>query len=135
MKAIIASILILLTATISIAQTPLAKPTTAKDTLKKALKDIKLKEVSIQGKKPLIQMEIDKTIVNVGAMISSSTSNTMEVLEKTPGVTIDANGNISLNGRSGVMVLIDGKQTYMSAGDLANYLKTLPGRALIRSSC
>ena len=130
MKAIIASILILLTATISIAQTPLTKPTTVKDTLKKEAKDIKLKEVFIQGKKPLIQMEIDKTIVNVGAMISSSTSNTMEVLEKTPGVTIDANGNISLNGRSGVMVLIDGKQTYMSAGDLANYLKTLPGSSL-----
>jgi hypothetical protein len=94
------------------------------------IKNIKLEEVVIKSKRPLIQMELDKTIVNVSSMISSASSNTLEVLEKTPGIVVDVNGNISLNGRSGVMVLIDGRQNYLSGPDLASYLKSLPGASL-----
>lgn len=89
-----------------------------------------LAEVVINGKLPLIQMETDKTVVNVEAMISSASSNALEVLEKTPGVTISANGAITLNGRPGVLVLLDGRSTYMSAQDLSNYLKSIPGANL-----
>jgi hypothetical protein len=88
--------------------------------------------VVIQAKKPLIQMEMDKTVVNVEAMISSTSSNTLEVLEKTPGVTVSANGDIGLNGRTGVLVLIDGRSKYLSAQDLALYLKSIPGALLDR---
>ncbi|TDE11562.1 outer membrane beta-barrel family protein [Dyadobacter psychrotolerans] len=93
-------------------------------------KSVELKEITVKAKKPLIEQDIDKTIVNVEAMISSATSNTMEVLEKTPGISVNSNGDISLNGRSGVMVLIDGRSTYMSGQDLAAYLKSLPGGLL-----
>jgi hypothetical protein len=129
MKIYTAVLLIILPTAIAFGQTE-KKTSSVKDSLKRETKDIKLNEVTIKAKKPLIQMEIDKTVVNVGSMISSSTSNTMEVLEKTPGVTVDANGGISLNGRTGVMVLIDGRQTYMSATDLTSYLKSLPGSSL-----
>ena len=93
-------------------------------------KNIQLNEVVVTAKKPLIVQEIDKTVVNVEAMISSATSNTLEVLEKTPGVTVASNGEIGLNGRNGVTVLIDGRSTYMSGQDLAAYLKSLPGGLL-----
>lgn len=93
-------------------------------------KNIELKEVVVKAKRPLIEQDIDKTIVNVESMISSATSNTLEVLEKTPGVTVGSNGEISLNGRSGILVLIDGRATYMSGPDLAAYLKSLPGGLL-----
>ncbi|GAB3938387.1 TonB-dependent receptor domain-containing protein [Larkinella terrae] len=89
-----------------------------------------LKEVVVVAKRPVVEQEIDKTIVNVDAMIGSAGSNTLEVLEKTPGVTVDINGDISLNGKSGVLVLIDGRPTYMSGQDLASYLKSLPGGSL-----
>lgn len=101
-----------------------------KDTVKTQSKDIKLKEVVIKVKRPLIEMGVDRTTVNVSAMISSASSNTLEVLEKTPGIVVDTRGNISMNGRSGVMVLIDGRQTFMSGPDLANYLKSIPGANL-----
>src|SRR5688572_1380164 len=71
-----------------------------------------LKEVVVTAKRPLIEQDIDKTIVNVDAMISAATSNTLEVLEKTPGVTVDMNGSITLNGKQGVLVLIDGRVTH-----------------------
>ena len=93
-------------------------------------KQTELKEVIVTSKKPLIEQDIDKTIVNVEAMISSATSNALEVLEKTPGITIGSDGDISLNGRSGVMVLIEGRPTYMSATDLVAYLRSIPGSTL-----
>lgn len=89
-----------------------------------------LATVVVKAKRPLLEQEIDKTVVNVDAMISSATSNTLEVLQNTPGVTVNSNGDISLNGRGGVLVLIDGRSTYMSAQDLAAYLKSLPGAIL-----
>jgi len=93
-------------------------------------KSTELNEVVIKAKRPLIQMEIDKTVVNVDAMISSASSNTLEILEKTPGIVINAGGDITLNGRSGVIVLIDERPTYMSGQDLSLYLKSLPGSLL-----
>ncbi|MEO6285494.1 MAG: outer membrane beta-barrel protein [Dyadobacter sp.] len=93
-------------------------------------KNIELNEVTIKTKKPLIVQEIDRTVLNVESMISSASSNTLEILGKTPGVSVSANGEISLNGKSGVMVLIDGRSTYMSGQDLAAYLKSLPGGVL-----
>ena len=89
-----------------------------------------LNEVKVVAKKPLIEQELDRTIVNVESMIGSAGSNTLEVLEKTPGVSVGTNGEISLNGRAGVLVLIDGRPTYMSGPDLAAYLKSLPGGSL-----
>ncbi|MGC4100334.1 outer membrane beta-barrel protein [Ferruginibacter sp.] len=89
-----------------------------------------LKEVVVVAKRPLLEQDIDRTIVNVDAMISAAANNTLEVLEKTPGVTVDNNGNISLKGKSGVLVLIDGRPTYMSGQDLAIYLRSLPGGIL-----
>jgi hypothetical protein len=89
-----------------------------------------LKEVTVTSKKPLLEYELDKTILNVEAMTSAASSNTYEVLERTPGVIADPNGNISLNGKNNVLVLIDGRNTYMSTQDLASYLKSLPGSML-----
>jgi len=94
--------------------------------IKKADTVKNLREVVIKSKRPLVQVEIDKTIVNPDAMIGGTGGNTLEMLEKTPGVTVDAAGGISLNGRGGVMVLIDGRQTFLSGADLAGYLKSLP---------
>ncbi len=89
-----------------------------------------LQDVTVTGKKPFIEQKIDRTIVNVDAVISNTGSNALEVLERSPGVVVDENGNISLKGKSGVLVLIDEKPTYLSAADLATYLKSLPSSSL-----
>jgi hypothetical protein len=89
-----------------------------------------LKQVEILSQKGLIEQKIDRTVVNVGASISSVGENALEALEKAPGVTVDDNGTITFKGRTGVMVLIDDKPTYLSGQDLANYLKTLPASQL-----
>ena len=84
-----------------------------------------LKEVVVTSKKPFIERKLDRTIVNVDASISNTGSSAMEVLEKSPGITIDKDGNISLKGKQGVKVFIDGKPSYLSGPDLANLLKSM----------
>lgn len=86
-----------------------------------------LDAVVVTAKKPLLEHDLDKTIVNVESMIGASTGNTLDLLERTPGITVDANGEISLYGSSGITVLIDGRRTYMSGRDLAAYLRSMPG--------
>src|ERR1700733_9120159 len=80
-----------------------------------------LKEVSITANKPIIEQSQGKVIINVDASITNIGSTVLEVLEKSPGVTVDSNGGISLRGRTPVLVTIDDKPTYLS-GDV---LKTL----------
>ena len=86
--------------------------------------------VTVTAKKPFIEAKIDKTIVNVDASPTSAGSTALEVLEKSPGITVDNDGNISLRGKAGVIVMIDGKPTYLSSADLANLLKNMPASAL-----
>jgi iron complex outermembrane receptor protein len=95
------------------------------------LEDTKqLAEVQVVAKKPFIEQQIDKTIVNVENSIVSAGATALEVLEKAPGVTVDKDGNISLKGKQNVMVLMDGKPTYMSASDLANLLRNMQSSQL-----
>ena len=81
-----------------------------------------LNNVVVTSKKPFIQFAPDKTIVNVDAGITNAGSSIMDVLEKSPGVTVGRDGTISMKGKPQVMVLIDGKQTQLSGADLQTYL-------------
>ena len=89
-----------------------------------------LKEVVIEARRPLIEQDIDKTIVNIEAMTGSSGNNTLEILEKTPGVIVHEDGSIQLNGKNNVQILINNRLTNISGQDLAAYLKSLPAAAL-----
>ncbi len=85
-----------------------------------------LAEVEVRATKPFIEKKLDKTIVNVENSAMAAGNTTMEVLERAPGVIVDKDGNISLRGKSGAKVMIDGKISYLSGTDLANYLRNLP---------
>ena len=89
-----------------------------------------LTEVTVTAKRPMVEQKIDRMVVNVDASPSNVGTSVMDVLQKTPGVSVDKDGNVSLRGKSGVMVMIDGKPTYLSATDLANYLKSMPSSEL-----
>ncbi len=89
-----------------------------------------LDEVVIVKKKPFVEYKIDRTVVNVDAMIANAGADAMEVLEKSPGIIVDQNGTITLKGKSGIMVYIDDKPTNLSGSDLEVYLKSLPASTL-----
>ncbi len=91
-----------------------------------------LNAVTITNRKPFIQKLSDRIVVNVENSIVSAGSSAMDVLERSPGVNVDQNDNITLRGKAGVIVMVDGKPTPMTGADLANYLKGLPSSAIER---
>ncbi len=92
-------------------------------TLNKAAAD--LKNVTVNSKKPIVEVRADKMIVNVEGTINSVGSDALELLRKSPGVLVDKDENISLSGKNGVQIFIDGRPTPLSGKDLSDYLKNL----------
>ncbi len=84
-----------------------------------------LKAVVIESKKPMIEVKADKTILNVEGSINAVGQDALELLRKAPGVLLDKDDNISLAGKNGVQIYVDGKPTPLSGADLTAYLKSI----------
>ncbi|WP_374439997.1 TonB-dependent receptor domain-containing protein [Epilithonimonas sp.] len=95
------------------------------------LSSISLNEKAIEGvtitkTKPYIERQDGKMILNVENSLAATGNSAFEVLEKAPGVKVDSNDNISMRGKTNLLVQIDGKNTPMTGTDLANYLRGIP---------
>lgn len=86
-----------------------------------------LTTVNVTGAKPVIERKTDRMVMNVQNSLLSAGNSALEILARAPGVTIDKDDNISLNGLTGVNVIINGKMTYLAAVDLANLLRSTDG--------
>jgi len=91
-----------------------------------------LKTVEVVGKKEFVEQAVDKMVINPEASVTTASENVFEILQKLPGVSIDNNDNITLKGMQGVRVLIDDKPTYLSAAQLASWLKSMQGKEVER---
>ena len=89
-----------------------------------------MNNVTVTARKPFVETMLDRTVVNVDASPTSAGSTALELLEKSPGVMVNNDGAISLRGKQGVIVMMDGKPTYLSAADLATMLRNMPASAL-----
>ncbi|MBN8687541.1 MAG: TonB-dependent receptor [Chitinophagales bacterium] len=84
-----------------------------------------LQGVTVSSQKPVIEVRADKTILNVEGTINAVGNDALELLRRSPSVMVDKDDNISLAGKNGVQVYIDGKPSPLSGTDLANYLKSM----------
>jgi iron complex outermembrane recepter protein len=89
-------------------------------------KNTLMNDVTVVSKKPAIQFLPDKTVINPEASISNAGASVMDVLEKSPGITVSKDGSIIMKGKPAVTVLIDGKPTQLSGTDLQAYLSGIP---------
>ena len=88
-----------------------------------------LQGVNIVSSRPVMRQEDDKTIVDPENLITSST-NAYEILEKTPGLFVDQDGNIYISSTTPATVYINGREQKMSAADIATMLKNLPPNSI-----
>ena len=88
-----------------------------------------LQELEVKAKKPLIERQMDKLVVNVSASPLSAGSNGNDILRRAPGVRIDKDGNITVNGKS-VEIWIDGKPSYLSGQQLKAMLDGTDGNTI-----
>ena len=88
-----------------------------------------LQELEVKAKKPLIERQMDKLVVNVSASPLSAGSNGNDILRRAPGVRIDKDGNITVNGKS-VEIWVDGKPSYLSGQQLKAMLDGTDGNTI-----
>ncbi|TAI49551.1 outer membrane beta-barrel family protein [Flagellimonas allohymeniacidonis] len=84
-----------------------------------------LEEVTVVADKPMVQVLADKTVFNVQNTINATGTSAFELLRKAPGVIVDNNGGIIVEGKTGVQIFIDGKLSVLQGEDLINYLESL----------
>jgi outer membrane receptor protein involved in Fe transport len=109
-----------------------SRPVTNPDTLILKSSPKMLQGVTIKGNIPLVVHQLDKTVVNIGQNITTEGSTVWEALRKLPGIQVTPDGQITLNGKPGVNVLIDGKTTYLSDEDLAALLNGMQASGIQR---
>ncbi|MGL4364739.1 MAG: TonB-dependent receptor domain-containing protein [Bacteroidales bacterium] len=96
------------------------------DTIKLTSQDNQLDAVTVVGKRPLIDRKIDMLVMNIESMAAAETYTGLELLRRAPGVSIDDDGNITLNG-SNVQVWIDGRPSNLSGQELVALLEGTEG--------
>jgi len=89
-----------------------------------------LKEVVITSRKPIIEVKADKIVMNVEGSVNAVGQDALELLRKSPGVMVDKDDNLSLSGKNGVQVYIDGRPSPLSGKDLSEYLKTIQSSSI-----
>lgn len=82
-----------------------------------------LNEIVVSGQKPLYEKQIDRTVVNVQSSVTSSGKSALEVLSKSPGVLVNRqNNSLSMYGKDGVLVMINGKASRLPANAVVQML-------------
>ena len=69
-----------------------------------------LNEVKVTGEKIKATELVDRTVYTIPEDLSKSSLNGYEVLRKIPGVQVDFNNNVTLNGKTNFIIQVDGKQ-------------------------
>lgn len=94
---------------------------------------LQLKDVTVTVKKPLYEQKVDRLVINVASSITSAGSTALDVLERSPGIIVDRfNSSLSINGKGGVIVLMNGKRNYMDMSAIIQMLAGLPSSSIER---
>ena len=89
-----------------------------------------LKEATVVAEKPVITRTSEKTVFNVAQSPTHQSGTAEDALRNMPGVSIDRNGNISMIGKQGVKVLVDGKPSVLAEANLQAFLKSIPANTI-----
>ncbi len=89
-----------------------------------------LSTVIVTSRKPMIEIKADKMIVNVEGTVNATGNDGLDLLRRSPGVMVDKDDNISMAGKTGVEVYIDGKPSPLKGADLGNYLRSLQSSSI-----
>jgi hypothetical protein len=85
-----------------------------------------LNEVTIEASKPLFEQHLDRLVVNVQSSITAAGATALEVLERSPGITVNRQNNtVAMSGKEGVVVMINGKQSRVPMSTVVQMLGSM----------
>ena len=86
-----------------------------------------LKEVVVTSQRPMVEQSDDKVVFNVEDDPTNKTETAIDILRKTPFITVDGEDNIKVNGKDNFKVLLNGRETSMFARNIKEALRGFPG--------
>ena len=89
-----------------------------------------LDEVVVEGERELIEDRVDRIVYNAEQDLTTAGGDASDVLRRVPLLTVDPDGNVALRGSSNLTVLINGKPSTITAGNLADALKQIPAEEI-----
>src|SRR5688500_17105706 len=89
-----------------------------------------LKEVLVSAQRPMVEQTDDKIVFNVEDDPTNKTETAIDILRKTPFITVDGEDNIKVNGKSNFKVLLNGRETSMFARNIKEALRGFPGAVI-----
>jgi len=93
---------------------------------------VELAAATVTADRAMVEIKPDRTVFNVQGTINSVGSNALSLMRKAPGVTVDNNDNISVLGRAGVLLYVDGKRLPLTGQELSAYLENIPAEQIDR---
>ena len=93
-----------------------------------------LKEVVVTAQRPLVEQSDDKIVFNAEDDPATKTETAIDILRRTPFITVDGEDNIKINGKSNFKVLLNGKETSMFARNVKEALRGFPGALMADKS-
>jgi outer membrane receptor protein involved in Fe transport len=93
---------------------------------------VSLDEVLVTGQQAYFNNSVDRKVYNIGQDIMSKSGSTSELLQNIPSVEVDIDGNVSLRGSTGVLILINGKTSPLMAKSSATVLQQMPASSIER---
>ena len=86
---------------------------------------VNLNEVAITSIKKTIEFKNGMTVLNVENSIMAAGNTVIDVLKRIPGVTVDNKNNISISGKQGVRIMLDGRMQQLSMEQVVSMLSAM----------
>ena len=91
-----------------------------------------LENVTVTGKKTLIETSDDRIIYNVENDPLARSQMALDILRRTPSLSVDGNDTVRMNGQTNFRVLLNGRETAMFSRNVSDALKGFPGSTILR---
>ncbi|PQJ10245.1 hypothetical protein CJD36_016295 [Flavipsychrobacter stenotrophus] len=89
-----------------------------------------LAEAAVKAQRPLVEFKNGTIVLNVENDLLATGNTALELLKRLPGVMVDAQNNVTVDGRGGIGFMMDGRLQQIPAGQMINILSSMTSESI-----